>query len=416
MGSPWSKVVGIPVSVLSLVLYGTMLALTWRPFGYRRWALIALAVAAGGAGLWFLGLQLLVLNRICAFCSVVHGCSLFTAVAMLVARSPNPSDRSSDRRQSGLGIHPTRRTSRPSTALPRESAGKLFPAVSGIAAVLVLVALQIAFPAPTMEVVELPDDAVPVTPAVSPVEPDQPLRERQAPVEKTESPARPIAGEAREDTASRAEVRTALRPDFDRPSRTIRYLKGKLVVRLDNYPLLGSPRAQHVIVKLFDYTCPSCDHVHKILEKCRLRYGDQFSIVAIPMPLNKKCNHLVKKDSEKHVHSCYVAGAAYAIWNYRRDAFPTFHKWLFLHQKSLTPELIRERAGALMDQAEFDRAVDEELTQSQISRSVQVYELCLAGGLPTMVVGRGNSVLIRGKPTTRQLFEVLERRLGLRPL
>jgi hypothetical protein len=78
------------VSAAAVLVYGTMLAALvhvgpqarprWR---YGAWqSLLILSAAAAGAGLWFLGLQLLVLHGFCGYCTLVHGLGLVLAVLL----------------------------------------------------------------------------------------------------------------------------------------------------------------------------------------------------------------------------------------------------------------------------------------------------------------------------------------------
>jgi uncharacterized membrane protein/protein-disulfide isomerase len=82
LGSRWSQWFLVPVSALSLVLYGGLLALTFRPL---RAPLLAIGICLGGGALWFTGLQLLVLRQICPWCMTAHAIGL--ASAALTVRS-----------------------------------------------------------------------------------------------------------------------------------------------------------------------------------------------------------------------------------------------------------------------------------------------------------------------------------------
>jgi len=102
--SKWGYWFGIPVSLIALVVYGTFLVGTfWLggnvPPRKKRFAwnvLIVCAFVAFGAALWFVGLQLAVLHRICPLCLAAHACGL-SAAAMLIWQAPhgNPPQQSS---------------------------------------------------------------------------------------------------------------------------------------------------------------------------------------------------------------------------------------------------------------------------------------------------------------------------------
>ena len=93
--SQWSLWLGIPVSLLAVGLYiglGTALAAGARKsfsneFRHAAWAVVSvLAVAAGLAALWFIGLQVFVLQQLCTYCLIAHSCSLIIAGLILYTR------------------------------------------------------------------------------------------------------------------------------------------------------------------------------------------------------------------------------------------------------------------------------------------------------------------------------------------
>ncbi len=91
LGSRWSKAWRFPVSAPAMIAYLVVLAASLHagpgtPAGQRRTARLILnsaAVAAGGAALWFIGLQLFVLKHVCVFCMAAHACSLVILAAAL---------------------------------------------------------------------------------------------------------------------------------------------------------------------------------------------------------------------------------------------------------------------------------------------------------------------------------------------
>ncbi|HTD87710.1 MAG TPA: vitamin K epoxide reductase family protein [Candidatus Binatia bacterium] len=91
--SRWSRWFGIPVSAFSVLVYGALLALTFR-FGRKSdptterttWRLIIpVAILAVLAVVYFAALQFFVLHRTCPFCMSVHASGLIAAVLILVA-------------------------------------------------------------------------------------------------------------------------------------------------------------------------------------------------------------------------------------------------------------------------------------------------------------------------------------------
>lgn len=92
--SHWSKVMGIPVSVPAAGLYASLIALLvfarrGGPTALRQlvWGGMTLgSVMAGLAALWFIGLQIFVLEHYCPYCLIVHSCGIVLACTVLASR------------------------------------------------------------------------------------------------------------------------------------------------------------------------------------------------------------------------------------------------------------------------------------------------------------------------------------------
>jgi len=85
LGTKWSKVLGLPVSALAVVLYVVVLAtlLTRKKMG--GFVLAASATAILGAGLWFTYLQLVEVQAICKYCMTDHAIGAVLTVVLLSA-------------------------------------------------------------------------------------------------------------------------------------------------------------------------------------------------------------------------------------------------------------------------------------------------------------------------------------------
>jgi uncharacterized membrane protein/thiol-disulfide isomerase/thioredoxin len=98
LSSQWSMWLGLPVAVGGLACYAALAGLSMllgaRTAAARRWIgslVLMLAVVAGGAGLWFIALQFLVIHKICVFCMGVHACGVLLAALVLWAMVIHPA-------------------------------------------------------------------------------------------------------------------------------------------------------------------------------------------------------------------------------------------------------------------------------------------------------------------------------------
>ena len=89
--SRWSTIAGVPVSLPACIVYGLILiSVIFQETGGSAGAvrltwffLVALAVVAGGAALWFLYLQYFRIHAFCPYCTGSHICGLVIALIVL---------------------------------------------------------------------------------------------------------------------------------------------------------------------------------------------------------------------------------------------------------------------------------------------------------------------------------------------
>ena len=87
LGSRWAQVLGVPVTLPALGVYGAMLALTFSETARASRRLLgALAAAVRGAGVWFTGLQAAAVSAWCPWCLTAHGLGAAAALGVLLPR------------------------------------------------------------------------------------------------------------------------------------------------------------------------------------------------------------------------------------------------------------------------------------------------------------------------------------------
>ncbi|MFB3103855.1 MAG: vitamin K epoxide reductase family protein, partial [Pseudomonadales bacterium] len=163
--SAWSRVVGVPVSLLGFVVYVAILVTSrWivskpsQPLTeWTRLCCLTLIALAFGAATWFLFLQLFVIRHICPFCLIIHVCGIMIA---LISCSAIVMEEARRRRPSYLETiqQLTVGTVSAAATMP-ESYRQLTPkkhwsVLVAACALLVLVVLQVFFSTKTYEVLE----------------------------------------------------------------------------------------------------------------------------------------------------------------------------------------------------------------------------------------------------------------------
>lgn len=188
---------------------------------------------------------------------------------------------------------------------------------------------------------------------------------------------------------------------------------GGIVGRPADGPILGSPDAPHILVYLYDYTCPQCRELHGQLQQARDRYGDALAIVPMPAPLDVSCNPAAGVTEDRHRGACDLARLSLAVWWARPDLYESMHDWLMTGPQPPTVEAATEHARNLIGEDVLPRALADDWPDRQLARAVGLYDQTGAGVLPRLMAG---TLLIAGRPSTAaELFTLLERELGLRP-
>ncbi|MCI0533824.1 MAG: hypothetical protein L0Z50_01210 [Verrucomicrobiales bacterium] len=375
--SRWATWFGLPVSGLALFTYGLILGGTSllqrssEPLTQKRvWCvLIAAGATLAAAAVWFISLQLFAVRAICPFCMAAHACGLLVAIVLFAiaptARSNAPST-SSNRRTIQFASRPF--------SFSVATAAK--SALGGLAAVLVLGAGQIIQPIKTYDVQPIAGNAL-----------------------STTNLAANLEGMATFNARTNSEA-SATRETVVARSRRILQLHGDVFsLDLHEVPLHGSPEAKHVLVHLFDYSCKHCRELHPILGEAVHGLSNQVAIVSLPMPLDGKCNPMIKRVLPDHTNACAYARAGLAVWRSNPGKLEEFDDWIFSPERPPEPEAVRAEAMRLVGTNAFAAALRDPWIDQQLNLSIRLYQTNYLryrqSQLPEMMIGTN---LISGVP------------------
>lgn len=446
LSSRWGQWFGIPVLWVGAACYATIFASSWslasRNDGSRAlaWQIFTAAtIVSAGAGLWFLGLQLVGKSSICPYCIAIHSCGLTIAtlagihqIRLQIAQHGQPANDNVASMRAMLG---TRSAKVLATGAP---VAKPSLAISYAGAVLALAALvggQIVYVPKqyTVDRVELSDNvdldgassttqtSQPPTsgghqsenPPASTTEYEESLQRQEHEAHKVISSAEAENAESPSTTILQEESNAAI---GKKGSRTIEFLQGKLKLDVYEHPLLGNPEAEHVIVEFFDYTCPHCRKMHKLIEEVMPSFGDELAIVVLPVPNDILCNRYVRQRGENHRGACKLANLAVAIAAVDPVAFARLHDWIMEQEKVPSYPSSLSRVRNYTDES----AVLKELSGDGVSERVQKYiELFAMLGtlqksiLPMQVIG--DEIVTGSIESTQELRELWESKLGIKP-
>jgi uncharacterized membrane protein/protein-disulfide isomerase len=433
----WSKWLGMPVSLLGAITYALLFCVS---FGMSLWAralnsawtwlcLALLAMLAAGAAIWFFIVQALVLGEFCLYCCLVHACGLISCLLVLWILPRGDREEQQARMGVMLGIRAemSGQTMNEASAVVESSQllGVVLVAVAGWVALVLgqwfaddeSFIVEMATPKANAEGAMAPS----LLPARS-VEIDEPLTEsimEFVPAEKAESSETSIS---QQQPTGLAEGSKANTPEDDliegqshsgEPAHQGPIMIGGMQVDVHKLPVLGNPKAKHVLVELMDYTCRHCQHFHHMLANVLQRYGDQVAIVIRPAALSPKCNPYVTRKSRDHADACEYSKLALAVWRMDPDKFPSFHDWLLDAEKIPSISVAKKRAVRLVGTGVLLR----EINGSPVREMLDLNNQILHGtkkGLPILITPAGS---LSGVPKSdEQLFELLEQYLGMTPV
>ncbi|HEX7010153.1 MAG TPA: vitamin K epoxide reductase family protein [Phycisphaeraceae bacterium] len=367
LGSQWSQWLGVPVAAPAVVVYAVMLAAAmhagpaspWRRRKVAWRVLLAGAATTMTAAGWFILVQAVILQAMCKYCLAVHTCGVALS-AVVWASAPVQAGTSQPAEESDALIY------------PRSAAGW---GLIGLLPVAMLIAGQLIWPASSASV------------------------ERLDPASDTAA--------ADDATAPAVQVQ-----DFDTgpgPERRVSMLNGRLQFSPHQLPVIGSPDAPALVLVMFDYTCPYCRQVHVMLEELRERHSGRLGIIALAVPLDARCNPMVRETSATHQGACELAKLALAVWRTDPAAFEAYDAWLFEGHDPPSPQAARAQAVRLVGEAALEQALADPWITEHLARNIELYRITFQT-LPQVIAG---STLIRGLPSRDELVRILESELPL---
>ena len=434
LNSRFSKIFGMPVGMMAVGTYAVIivswfLLITSKPSiqklsGQAIWLA---GVSAGSAAVWFISLQAFVLQHFCMYCLVAHTCSL--CIAGLLLKRGQIVDSKMARRLAVVGFSGVLAVA----MIQSFSSEKPTYKIEQYAATTIMTSTQ-SF-SPLGEEGEEGDFN-----PLADVEPTEtlfdPLATLESPLEEPSAePAGASAATAGEELQARDEepaakkdkvaVESDTEPSRNSISNAFRFLlnpvslvsgviqdngsaikkneakseakptaiKGRKVSILGGgvtlntaqWPMVGSPTAKYILVEMFDYTCPHCRDTHPALNQVAKELGNEFAILAVPVPMSSQCNKTVTVDHAKHKEACALARLAIAVWRTSPEKFTEFHKWMLEQPNVPTEAAALAHANSLVPAKSLKTNLESKVPASFIQSTVKLYEKSGKGVIPKLM-------------------------------
>ena len=426
LNSRWARWFGIPVSLLASVTYVSLLVSLriaqhgsrwWRSLGWQ--AVMTMGMAAGFAAIWFLFLQFVVLEHLCLYCLIAHGCGLLIAIMTF-------------------------------SILPKNLRATGAMGSLAMIGLCVLVFGQVVGPTPKTYTIENYEEQSVSTPVESPTEelPGEELDIFSAPTEDEVTtdetiflpptddssrnhqlgrvpwlalPAISLSSAlvfqeeetSQEETSQESEPQPAKNNDKVAPKvrRLACISNGSIKLDVTQWPLVGDPQAKFVFVEIFDYACPHCRKTHQqAIKGAQAQLRGELAVLALPLPLNINCNSAIKNTGPLFGESCEIAKLAIAVWRVDPSKFADFHNWMFIGDSSPTYAMAKKYAEQLVDKGQLAKEFASPLVAAYIQKHVKIYEMTGNGNVPKLMFPKTSVI---GEFTSTDLLVDIVKKQGL---
>jgi uncharacterized membrane protein/protein-disulfide isomerase len=197
-------------------------------------------------------------------------------------------------------------------------------------------------------------------------------------------------------------------------SREVSLLEGKLTFDLYKVPLVGSPEAEHVMVKLFDYPCPSCRQLDAKLTELLEQYPEQIAIVMLPVPMNSDCNPHVGRTFPAFRKSCTYVNLAMGVRQADRTLFGDYHTFLMTGGRVPSVGKAEAKAEELVGAEALARGRAAGEAKQWVQDGISLYQYLQAKSLPKLIVN--DKVISYSGSARKKLFGTIREELGLEPI
>ena len=423
--SPWSRWLGMPVSVWGLGVYAAIFGLSWligRPEDRRRhfiaWRLmVPLLVVAAGAGIWFLIVQGLFLKTFCPYCVATHACGIVVALLLLprVPQSSPTVDYTWLRQMSSVSVQQTGivaatgPSANRSDGLSRRHIATLL--VMATFALVTLVGGQLIFKPKTYTVRKIVANEVANEPMIDerPITGTDATTQNDQTEDGTLATDDTVATELTESSVTDNNPTTIDKYSILLRERFVTLLMGQRAFNIYEQPILGDPKAPHIVVDLVSYSCKACRQMHRLLVAAKERYGDQLAIVVRPIGLSPNCNEFIYQKRPEHQYSCQYAKLALSVWLADPSKFSEIHRWLLEREDAPPLDEARDFAAQLVGDDALERG-QRSLRIKNAMKSNHLLWHRSGKKLPTLYF---STQVLSGIPTKKELFGELETHFNL---
>ncbi|MCC7146654.1 MAG: hypothetical protein IT443_09425 [Phycisphaeraceae bacterium] len=393
-GQAWAWWGNVPVILLAVGLYlvvgvGLWLTGAARSPSLQTWGwglLAALGVMAGGAAVWFVALQVLVIQKICPYCMATHAASL-TLCHLIFFTMP------------WRAWPPTASSTAQTKKIPL---AVILGITVGFGGIGVLAGRQIIQPRDMfvlsgvgMEKIAGMDDKLLVGKTiVAPSQlPQMGYHQPEAPNLPGDLPSDPLLSDTlpglkpRDSFPGQLPGKVGPAPHGNAgPVSSSTDLPGAL-------PGAGPGEPPRLPAGIFtDFTCEYCRQVHFYLKAWRQAEGRQTIVLEFVVPRSEKCNPNIRPGHTmtSAQEACDLARLALAVWRAKPQAYEVYADWLYENQDGMTAPKAKAQAAALVGDQALAQALQDPWIDQRIQENIQMLgEISARRILPVVILPGG---------------------------
>jgi protein-disulfide isomerase len=158
------------------------------------------------------------------------------------------------------------------------------------------------------------------------------------------------------------------------------------------HPSSGASSAPVTIIEFSDFQCPFCRAAENSLKQVRQKYGNQIRLVYMDFPLTF------------HPHAMDAARAARCAAD--QDKFWQFHDALFLDQKKLDPDNLKQTAAKIgLDRGKFNACFSSDKQDAGIRKDMAEGSSLGVTGTPTFFINGRELVGAQPAPKFNEVID-----------
>ena len=197
-------------------------------------------------------------------------------------------------------------------------------------------------------------------------------------------------------------------------SRHVDIHDGRFRLHLEGLPSRGSGTASLIIVSLFDYACPHSRDMYRLLSEALERYEEELAVVYLPVPMDARCNPLLRSTPTQRNGACRYAALGLAVWFAQPQAFWSYSDGLLSGSELPCPSAATREAAGILGKDGLREALGDRRVALCMKDAVAIFasnvQKARTHTLPQLIIG--SEIVVGASPDAESLYRIIDRHLA----